>query len=51
MERVKPFHPEALEKGIETPINLEPFVLPRIDQRHRPQPNAAVAFDGLPMNY
>jgi hypothetical protein len=26
MERVKPFHPEALEKGIETPIIPEPFV-------------------------
>ena len=28
VERGKTFHPEALEKGIETPKNLEPFVLP-----------------------
>jgi len=28
VEGVNLFHPEALEKGIETPINPGPFVLP-----------------------
>jgi len=28
VERVNLFHPEALEKGIETPTNPGPFVLP-----------------------